>query len=352
MRYRVLFLLSLFLMFSLPLTAADREAEAADIYISALEMLLDSRTEQAVVLFRKLITEYPESSLRAGAEEYLIDLESSTDHSGIVSFYLGNILTAELFSVGTPMLFDITEPVILGGTGILGIGAGIWTAWLMSNGRDMSFGQDLWIEFIEILSMANFQFTYFLYSDLLEEPAATKTMIGGQIAVSLLSRAGTYFYIRDKEITTGRVSTVIHSYIWSHYYYWITMLGLVKSEDLKLNMTLAAVLPDAAAAGTFFLWDSLGWSFARSGLVSLGGLGGALMGGFANLIIGGITEELPEEMVALTMIVCTLAGHISAGFLTSGLEADFEASAVKSGDLMVFPEFSSGRFGVNFRYRL
>ena len=92
-----------------------------------LELLLDDKTDEAIIVLEGVVSEYPSSDAAKKAEEYIEVYTGYLDRSGIVSFYLGNMITATWAAYSIPMILDIEDGIFLGTTGIIGVGTGIYT---------------------------------------------------------------------------------------------------------------------------------------------------------------------------------------------------------------------------------
>ncbi|MDA3940560.1 MAG: hypothetical protein PF693_14840 [Spirochaetia bacterium] len=225
------------------------------------------------------------------------------------------------------MILEIENGIVLGTTGIIGVGSGIYFSWLMSSNIDMSLGRDLWIEFIEAASVTNFQLAYSIFGDYIDDPDLQwKINIGGQTLISLASRRFTYKYITDKDPSEGRVFSVINSYAWSQFYLSITMYEIFNSKNENLNNSLGILVPNLAALGTYYLWEKGGWSFQRTGIVSVSGLGGMLTGIFTNMIIAELGNFNPSNTLTSSIILgASLTGKIIGAYVTSNMEPDAKA---------------------------
>ena len=93
-----------------------------------LELLLDEKTEEAVIVLEKVISDYPSTEAARKAEEYIEIYTNRLDRSGIVPFYLGNMITATWAASSIPMILDNDDGILLGATGIIGVGTGIYTS--------------------------------------------------------------------------------------------------------------------------------------------------------------------------------------------------------------------------------
>lgn len=292
-----------------------------------LELLLENKTDEALVVMNGIINNYPDTPAAEKANEYIEKINSKLDRSGIVSFYLGNMITATWAAYSIPMILDIENGIILGTTGIIGVGTGIYTSWLMSRNIDMSLGRDLWIEFIESVAVSNFQYAYSIFGKNISDSNVRENInIGGQAATSLASRGLTYKYITDKEPSAGRVFTVINTYAWSQYYLWVSLSEIFNSTNDNLNYGLGILIPDLAAYGSYYLWEKAGWSVQRTGIISVSGLGGLLTGIFATMIIAEAGNFSPPGAMNSSIILgSSLAGKIIGAYATSKMEPDAKA---------------------------
>ncbi len=304
----------------------NREQDAWEKFALGLELIIDRQTDEAMGIMESIITDFPETGAAVKAKEYLDNYSGKLDRSGIVPFYLGNMITATWAAYSIPMILDLEDGVILGTTGILGVGAGIYSSWLMTRNRDMSLGQDLWIEFAEAASVANFQYAYNIFGKYIDDfELRGKINIGGQAVTSLVSRGLSYKYTEETTPSTGKIFTVINTYAWSQYYLWIMLSEIINSDNDNLNNALGIVIPDLAALGSYYLWDKGGWSLQRTGIVSVSGIGGLLTGIFVNMIIDEAGVN-PSNAVSSSIILgSSLAGKIIGAFATGNMEPDSKA---------------------------
>lgn len=303
------------------------EKESWARFSLGLELLLDEKTEDAMIIMEGIILDYPSTYAAKKAEEYVEDYTGRFDRSGIISFYLGNMLTTTWAAYSIPMILDIENGILLGTTGIIGVGTGIYTSWLMSRNIDMSLGRDLWIEFIEATAVSNFQYAYSIFGkNIPDSNVREKINIGGQAVTSLASRGLTYKYITDKDPSAGRVFTVINTYAWSQYYLWVSLSEIFNSTNDNLNYSLGILVPDLAALGSYYLWNRTGWSVQRTGIISVSGLGGLLTGIFLTMIIAEAGDFSPSSAMNSSIILgSSLAGKIIGGYATSRMEPDSKA---------------------------
>ena len=307
------------------LAAQHREEtrEDSDMYIEALELLEQGREAEAVQVLQDIIEEYPDSLYRERVEQYLQKYAGNFDHSGIVPFYLGNLVSAVAVADGLPLLFDVEDAFIYGGAGIAGIGAGLASAWLLTKDNNMTWGQEIWIEFSQYLTMLNYQFSLFAVVDpnTIDPELMTKLIVGGQIASVIAGRTAGYLLVKDSLPSEAMASFVAQSYMWSYFYLFSTLFGIFESDNDRLNSLLFLAVPDLLAVGSYFLWDQLEWSFARSGLVTVSGLGGMLLGTFINVILGEyVSAELPQVASAIVMGTA-IAGKVIGVWVTSPMES-------------------------------
>ena len=332
----------------------NREKDAWEMFALGLELIIDEQTDEAIVLMERLISDYPGTDASVKAKECVEIYAGRFDRSGIVSFYLGNMITATWAVSSIPMILDIEDGIVLGTTGIIGVGTGIYTSWLMSRNIDMSLGRDLWIEFIESLAVANFQYAYSIFGDnIADSNIREKINIGGQAFTSLASRGLAYNYVTDKDPSAGRAFTVINAYAWSQLYLWVSLSEIINSENDKLNYSFGILVPDLAAVGTYYLWDRAGWSVQRMGIISVSGLGGLLTGIFANMIIAEAGNFNPTSAATSSLILSSsLAGKIIGVYATSKMEPDSKADESLFSSVSFAPFISPSGGGIMMNIHL
>ena len=326
-------LITLLAFFSCPIGAspisADEEAHARawEKYALGLELIVQGKTEEGRRMLEEVVYNYPNTKAAAKAQKYLEEHSTRFDRSGIVSFYLGNMLTTTWAASSLPLLLENDSELMIGTAGLLGVGSGIYTSWLMTRGRDMSLGQDLWIEFIEAASVINFQYAWNALGDVVQnDKIGGKINIGGQTLTSLTSRGMTYWNILGKSPSSGRVFTVINAYAWSQFYYWIAMYEIIGSKNTTLNNSLAVVIPDLIAVSSYYLWEKVDWSLQRAGIISVSGVGGMLTGIFSNMVISELFNFEPGSELTNSLILgCSFAGQVLGVMATSGMEKDSRA---------------------------
>ncbi len=305
----------------------NTEEDAWEKYALGLELLINEKMDEGMLILEGVISDYPDTAAAEKAEEYIVTYTTRLDRSGIVSFYLGTMISTTWAVSSIPMILDIEDGIVMGSAGIIGVGSGIYTAWLMSRNIDMSLGMDLWIEFIESAAVTNFQYAYLIFGDYITDSNVRERInIGGQSVTSLTSRGLTYKYIINRDPSAGRVFTVINTYAWSQFYLWIALSEIFNSENDKLNYSLGILIPDLAAAGSYYLWDKAGWSFQRTGIISVSGFGGLLIGMFTNMIVAEAGNFDPSDALTSYIILGgSLAGKIIGAYATASMEPDDKA---------------------------
>jgi len=183
---------------------ANTEKDAWEKFALGLELLIDEKTDEAMLVMEGVISDYPDTAASEKAEEYVEKYSTRLDRSGIVTFYLGTMISTTWAVASIPMILDIENGIVMGSAGIIGVGSGIYTSWLMSRNIDMSLGRDLWIEFIESAAVINFQYAYSIFGDYITDSNVRERInIGGQSVTSLASRGLTYKYIINRDHLPG-----------------------------------------------------------------------------------------------------------------------------------------------------
>ncbi len=318
-----------------------------EIYSRGLELLLDGNKEAAKEIFQNISENYPDTEAAAKALEKIREMEKEVDHSGIIPFYLGTMLTTTFALTTIPIILDTENGILLGSTGILGVGSGFYTAWLLSKEKDLTLGHDIWIEFIEAASLTNFQLFYNVFSgQIANDDTAEKINMGGMALTALGSRAFTYFSIIDSHPSGGRAFSVANAYAWAQYYTWTTMGLVIESKNDDLNNLMAALIPDAAAVGMYFLWENLDWSLQRTGLITVSGAGGGLLGIFLNMIIvESFNSELSDRLKSSVVMAFSLAGKGAGIYFTRNMKSDSHIRGYNKAELFFQPSFSQGAAG-------
>lgn len=335
---RGIFSLTIFLLCSVSFLSADNGEDPA-LYIEGLENLIDENREAAVTSFSLFIDQYPNSLYSRSAGHYLDELLHKKDNSGIVTFYLGNLATATYTAMRLPELFDYElDSVLAGVTGLVGVGTGLGSSWLMSRDYPISSASDWWIETTELISLGNY-----LYSMAILEPRdrwgyefGNKFELGANLVTLLASRGLGYYLFREDPPPKGKGSFVLQSYLWSNFYYILFTLGILEVDDFQAMAVGGAVVSDLAAYAGYVGWDKLSWSTLRTGLVTVGGVGGALIGVFSNMILAEFTDL--DDRLSIGIVMATaLAGQAVTVKFTRSLEPDKSAVVKKGAHLSIAP---------------
>lgn len=290
------------------------------LYIKGLEALVKDSSDLAENSFSELVEAYPKSSYYSKASEYLSDIRNTVDNSGIVSLYITNLAVSTYTMVMLPGVFDFDGgPIMYGLTGLAGVGLGIGSSILMSENYPITSGLDWWIESSQLIANGNYLYLNGIIDmeDFFGEYAGN-AFLAGQLLTTNASRYGTYFALRGKPVSAGKASFMLQSYLWANAYYWLGTI-LLDSTDLKTNATVGLAVTDTVLLGSLPLWDTLQWSPMRSGLVSVGGLGGALVGWFSTMILEEVLSFDTKTYVGMIM-ASTALGQAAGVYLTSGME--------------------------------
>ncbi len=303
---------------------SGKENLDTSFYITGLEMLLDERPGDAGIQFRKLLEEFPRSPYAEKAEQYLLGNQFQADNSGIVTFYLGNLATAVYTAMMMPTIlgYDL-DAVMAGATGLVGVGTGLGGSWLMSREHPISSAADWWIESTQIVSLGNYFYLSSIidFDELFGYSYGWKVQIGGQLLTLLGSRTGAYFKFRDNPPPKGQGSFMLHSYGWANAYYHLITRGVLELENDRAVNIGGMIASDLAALGSLYLWESLEWSPLRTGLVTVGGLGGGLIGFFSLMILSEFIDmDTPE--VAASVTVSAISGQAAAVWFTRNMKPD------------------------------
>jgi hypothetical protein len=333
----------LMLMFLLTAAAAAGENPDTSVYIKGLESFAADDFDLAKSRFEQLLESYPESPYAEAAARYLAGSLSRPDTGGIVTFYAGNLATAVYTAVRLPELLDYElDTVLFGVTGLAGVTAGLGSAWLMAKDYPVSSSTDWWIESTQLTALGN----YIYLSRIIDPvarwgyPAGYKANLAGQLTTLLGSRAGAYFGFRENPPPKGQGSFMLHSYAWANLYYQLIVKGIFEYETRPAVDIGALIATDLAAAGSLRLWEGLQWSPLRTGLVTVGGLGGGLVGFFSVMILDELTSLDSRINVGLVTALA-MAGKVTAAVLTRTMEDD-NSTYGRNGDLFFLPSVFPG----------
>ena len=340
------------LLAAVPLAAEDADDGTA-LYVEGLELLLDDRLDPALLNFQELVDEYPDSSYANRAATYLRDLRGSRDNSGIVTFYLGNLATATYTAMQLPTIFDYElDPVLAGITGLTGVGTGLGSAWLMTRDSSMNSAQDWWIESTQLISLGNY-----LYLTGIVEPytiweydTALRIELGGQLLTLLGSRIGAWTAFRNSSPPRGQGAFMLQGYAWANFYYLLFAGGVLEWDDSRGVSIAGMVISDLTAYGSAQLWKLLEWSPLRTGLVTVGGLGGGLIGVFTSLILQELMD-LDSRLLVGLVLTTTMAGQAAAVHFTRSMPAETvrESRAEERTKIAILPQLRKDSIGAAVR---
>jgi hypothetical protein len=322
MHARRIVLATLLLACLAPLAAvADESAppltDDTALYVRALELAVGGDTFAAEAGLRELLERFPASIYAERAEMYLSAWGSRLDRSGIVPFSILNLVTATALTVTVPLAFEVDNTLVLSLSGLAGVGVGLGGSWLLARDIDLSWGQELWMDVAQAVSLVDYLFAYLIVSDTLSSEVQRFVPLGAALTATL-ARGLAYAAVgRGGSLPAGRPSFVGISYATAFAYSMLTMRGVIHGMNDDLYRGLMIGVPTATAVGSYFLWDALDWKAERSGFMALGSLGGALAGFFVSGIldyaVGGIDSRLTSGIV----LAGAVAGQATAIALTA-----------------------------------
>jgi hypothetical protein len=308
--------------FLAPLAAVADEAgpplvDDTALYVRALELATGGDTIAAEAALRALLERYPASVYAERAETYLSAWGSRRDRSGIVPFSILNLVTATALTVTVPLAFEVENTLVLSLSGLAGVGVGLGGSWLLARDVDLSWGQELWMDVAQAVSLIDYLFVYLIVSDTLSSEVQRFVPLGAALTATLARGIGYAAVGRGGSLPAGRPSFVGISYATAFAYSMLTMRGVIHGMNDDLYRGLMIGVPTATAVGSYFLWDALDWKAERSGFMALGSLGGALAGFFVSGILdyalGGIDSQLTSGIV----LAGAVAGQATAIALTA-----------------------------------
>ncbi|MFZ4617922.1 MAG: hypothetical protein ACOYM2_17215, partial [Rectinemataceae bacterium] len=280
--------------------------------------------------------------------------------SGVVPFYIGSLSTGVALATILPsnvVGFSIDNIALQGTAYLAGAGAGLGAAWLMSKDRDFSLAKDIWIESIEVASIATWVGLYetwvppnvYSVNGTYTSKISTRDRIE-QLGLSGLlvgSRGLTYAFLQDAKPSFGKAAFSAQLAAWSVYYTTITQYGLLGITEGKIANTVTLGTMDACLAFGGLAWDQLHWSAYRSGLISVGGLAGILFGTGINMIVSGFVKSNGDKIAASIMLGSALVGQVVATNVTEGME--IEEPSIGMLHLGLFPAISSHGQGLRLQ---
>ncbi len=325
------------------------------LYINGLESIIQEKDAEAIDSFEQIVDLYPRSKYQLKASDYLFSLNNKKDNSGIVPFYLNNIAGLTYTAFGLANLLELpSDTLSIGLTGLAGVGAGIGVSSQLS--KDYEITSELYSRMAttQTVTMGNY---YYLLGVLLEEEILGNGEYDDKItqASSLAALNGSlylsYFGLRDKELEKGKGFFGFQSYAWANYYYWLTAL-MLEMEFNSTQLLIGMGVSDLAYFGSQPLWDNLQWSGTRSGLISVGGIGGALIGVFTNLILESFVDLTVQSTTGIIM-GSTLAGQIYTTYLTRNIDKNKASNVASSSQIMPYPIIkANNEVGVGFHMNI
>jgi len=325
------------------------------LYINGLESIIQEKDEEAIASFEQLVDLYPKSKYQIKGSDYLFSLNNTKDNSGIVPFYLNNIGTLTYTAFGLANLLELpSDSLSIGLTGLTGVGAGIGVSSQLSKEYEITSELYSRLATNQTVTMGNY---LYLLGILYEEEILgygqydDKITQASQLAALNGSFYLSYFGLRNKELEKGKGFFGFQSYAWGNYYYWLTAL-MLQMEFNTTDLLLGIGISNLAYFGSQPLWDTIKWSGTRSGLVSVGGLGGALVGVFSYLILDNFVD-LEVEVATGIIMGSTLAGQIYATYLTRNIDKNKELNVASSNQIMPYPIIkANNEVGIGFHIYL
>jgi len=335
---RIAFLIGIFLFLPAFFAACEGPSEPESdwrLYARALEFLLDGNTKDAVPILKDLVARFPDSPLRPKVEALLSKYANQLDRSGIVLFYLTNMLTTVAMAEAIPNFLYVQEGWIFGVTGLVGIGTGIAASYFLADKIDMSFGQELWIDLAQAVLTPDFVFLFDVFwptpvYDTASYPPESvllrnRSLALGSAITALAARAGAFAFVAGSgPLQPGKPAFILSNYAVSTAYTALVVLGILQrntTADALVNDIVLTVVPTAIAAGSWFLWDAMPWRIDRTGFVALGVLGGGLAGICIPSILSGFMTV--DQVVSSSLILGgAVAGQALAVFLTQDIPTE------------------------------
>jgi hypothetical protein len=230
-----------------------------------------------------------------------------------------------------------TDSLSIGLTGLTGVGAGIGVSLQLS--KEYEITSELYIRLATNQTVAMGNYLYLLEALYDQEILGygqydDKITQASQLAALNGSFYLSYFGLRNKELEKGKGFFGFQSYAWANYYYWLTAL-MFQMEFNTTDLLLGMGITNLAYFGSQPLWDTIKWSGTRSGLVSIGGLGGALIGAFSYLILENFVD-VEVEVASGIFMGSTLIGQIYATYLTRNIDKNKEFNVATSNQIMPY----------------
>jgi hypothetical protein len=327
-----------------PDAASGPPGAAADdtgLYVQALELIADGDTGTAVPLLRQLITTWPDSPWAPHARELLARYENQRDRTGITLFYITNLLSTVALAEAIPAYVQADDLLTFGLAGLAGVGVGIGGSWLLSKDRDLSFGQELWMDTAQAIGTLDFYLGYDLVTSPGDEGAARFVPLGSAIVV-VAARAAAYAAVIGGSLSAGKPAFVLVNYATSFGYTLLLLKSIFSYNDRIANDVALSALPTTVALVSYFVWDNLRWPDYRSGLTLLGALGGGLAGVFADLVVSQLAPQNDSRPYFGIVLAAALAGQVGTALLTRSLPVEKAPPVALSIAPVISPDGAAG----------
>jgi hypothetical protein len=235
-----------------------------------------------------------------------------------VLFYISNLVTTVSLAGAIPSFLGSNDPLVLGLSGLAGVGVSIGGSYLLSRDRDLSFGQELWLETAQLVGTVDFSVLF----DLLAPPGdpawSRFTGVGAALAATA-ARIGVFTAVGGGVLPSGKPAFIMLNYALAYLYTTAFLNGVLKSNDRVVNDASTFAVPTAVAAASWFLWDIARWPDYRTGLTVLGALGGGLTGVFADLVVSRLVPGIDSRNLFGIAIAMAIAGQVLTAVLTDGV---------------------------------
>lgn len=309
-----------------PALAQSAVPPDAELYVHGLELIVQGSIPDAVAALRQLVDFYPGSPYAPRAEALLERYGSQVDRSGIVPFYILNLLTMVSVAEALPSFLGTSDTLVLGLSGLAATGAGIGISYLLSRDRDLSFGQELWMEDAQLVVTMNYSILFDLVAPPGDPNWARFKGLGAAVT-AVAARVGAFAFVgTGGALPSGQPAFIMVNYALAWLYTSALLTFVVQSPDRVFNNLVTLGVPTSAAVGSFFLWNVLRWPDYRTGLTALGALGGALTGVFADLVVLRVAPTVDARTLFAVAIGTAVAGQVLTAVLTQGIADELPRS--------------------------
>lgn len=292
----------------------------------------EGRAADALVLRQELLRRYPGSPEALTAQGQLRQPGPAAGGLGhYFTLYAGQIAWSTTSSI---TLFNALRPADLEGSGsllalagLVGVGGGIGSAYLLHQGSMPSLGTLLWMETLPWLLGANLMQGYFNSGAFSGEDAEAAWRsyyllagLGGWAA-----NLGTYYALKDADPSLGQYAAFLSGYGHGGLYAVLLLSsplfrGTALGAEPGWTLQAAGVL---SGVGMLF-WQPLDpWTWERRALTALGGGVGALVGGLLHAVGNGFPMDGWEPIYYLSW---HLGGTLLTTWLTSGFANEVPSS--------------------------